>query len=126
RALMLRFLSAACSRRRRWLGWLIGWGMRLRRVLRCERLSVLARCRCRMGSAGCGFWSGWRGRAGATWSRWRVGLVGGWMGERWELGFGLVFGGTRACARSSPSGLGLRGRRFWLLKRRGFGFWFVR
>jgi len=26
----------------------------------------VARCRCRMGSAGCGFWSGWRGRAGAT------------------------------------------------------------
>src|SRR6266851_3691733 len=33
--------------------------MRMRRVRRCERLSVLARWRCRMGSAGCGFWSGW-------------------------------------------------------------------
>src|SRR2546430_2609451 len=33
--------------------------MRMRRVRRCERLSVLARWRCRMGSVACGVWSGW-------------------------------------------------------------------
>src|SRR4030095_9322640 len=32
---------------------------------------------------------------------------------------------TRACARSSLSGLGLRGRRVWLLERRGVGFRYV-
>src|SRR5262249_1847978 len=47
------------------------------------------------------------------------------MWERWKLRLGMLLSATRACARSSPSGLGLRGRRFWLLKRRGVGFWVV-
>src|SRR5262249_13905129 len=104
---MLRFRSAACSRRRRSLGWLIGWGMRLRRVLRCERLSVLARCRCRMGSAGCGFWSGWRGGAGATWSRWRFGLGGGLGWGRWEVRLGVLVSATGAWGRVFPGGFGV-------------------
>jgi len=64
------------------------------------------RCRCLLGSAGCGFWSGWKAAAGATRSRWRFGFVARWMWGRWKLRLGMLLRATRACARSSLSGLG--------------------
>src|SRR4029453_14693174 len=75
-----------------------------------------------MGSVGCGSWSGWRAAADATRSRWRFGFAANWMWGRWKLRLGMLLSGTRACARSSLSGLGLRGRRFWLGGRRAVGF----
>src|SRR5262249_7386406 len=105
--------------------WLMGWGRRAQRVRRCVRLIVLPRCRCLMGSVGCGFWSGWRAAAAATRSRWRFGFAASWMWVRWKLRLGMLLRGTRACARSSLSGLGLRGRRVLLLERRAFGFRYV-
>src|SRR6516225_5390604 len=85
--------------------------MRLRRGRRCVRLRVRLMCRCRLGSAGCGFWSGWKAGAGATRSRWRFGFAANWMWGRWKLRLGMLLRATRACARSSPSGLGWRARR---------------
>src|SRR5262249_33959287 len=99
--------------------------MRRPRVQRCVRLSVLARWRCRMGSVGCGFWSGWRAAADATRSRWRFGFAARWVWGRWELRLGVLLSGTGAWARSSLSGVGVGGRRFWLLERRAFGFRYV-
>src|SRR2546427_4353389 len=79
-----------------------------------------------MGSAGCGFWSGWKAGADATRSRWRFGFVANWMWGRWKLRLGMLLGATRACARSSLSGLGWRGRRLWQGERRAFGLGWAR
>ena len=46
------------------------------RVRRCVRWRGRRRSRCRMRSAGCGSWTGWKGRARPTRSRWRCGLRG--------------------------------------------------
>src|SRR6516164_3150285 len=100
--------------------------MRLRRGRRCVRLRVRLMCRCRLGSAGCGFWSGWKAGAGATRSRWRFGFAAHWMWGRWKLRLGMLLRATRACARSSPSGLGWRARRCLRGARRACGFWYAR
>src|SRR5262249_6957798 len=64
--------------------------MRMPRGRRCVRSSVHLRCRCLLGSAGCGFWSGWKAAAGATRSRWRFGFVASWMWGRWKLRLDVV------------------------------------
>src|SRR5262249_320134 len=84
--------------------------MRMRRGRRCVRSSVRLRCRCLLGSVGCGFWSGWKAAAGATRSRWRFGFVGRWGWGRWEAGLGGVLGATGGSRRSFLGGVG-EGRR---------------
>src|SRR5438034_4580463 len=73
--------------------------MRLWGALGCVRLSVLRRCRCRLRSVGCGFWIGWRVAVQPTRCRWRFGCGGHWTLRRWKLRLGMLWSGTRACAR---------------------------
>src|SRR5262249_282873 len=54
--------------------------MRMPRGRRCVRSSVHLRCRCLLGSVGCGFWSGWKARAGPTGALLRSRLAPGRMG----------------------------------------------
>src|SRR5262249_16408317 len=56
-------------------------------------------------------------------SRWRFGFVARWMWERWKLRLGMLLSATRACARSSRSGLGGGGRRVGRGEGRGVGVW---
>ena len=61
----------------------LGAGRPGRAAFKCSR--VRTRFRCRMRSAGCGFWSGCKGRGRATRSRWRCGCSGRLIGLRWKL-----------------------------------------
>src|SRR4029078_12417139 len=118
---MLSLRSAACSRLRRLRRWCNGWGMRRLRVRRCVRWRVRRRSRCRMRSGGCGSWTVWKVRARPTRSRWRCGCGGRWTGVRCRRRWAPWLGGTRACARSSPTRSGFRGSRSWMRMPRGLG-----
>ena len=86
------------------------WRERSRGVRRCRRGRARPSFRCLLRSAGCGSWTGCRGRGRATRSRWRFAWRGRSTGRRWRLRWATLWSGTRACARSFPTRWGCRGR----------------
>src|SRR5438094_711185 len=86
---MLRYRSAACLRRGRFVGLWSVCGTRGWVGQRCVRSLVLRRCRCRLRSGGCGSWSGWRGAVRPTRCRWPFGCAARRMSRRSQLRLGL-------------------------------------